>query len=218
MVRAVLVLFWTLIVLYPDPRLLITSIARAWHPVIEPSAVRELAAGLPDDPRAIETIVTTELIAYATPWQTYGVPWYFATPTTALARGEGDCQAQAVVLASILRAKGIPATLVGSFDHLWVEYPGKRPSRLENRQVALVTQQPDNRYRFHWPRLIDWRQSWEIERAYFWDAMPRERLGLLIAGWLLIGVQPWRAWRSHAGNIAAPYSRPRQKIGPRRHS
>ncbi len=77
MVRAMLALLWTLIVLYPDPRLLITSIARAWNPVIEPSGVRELAAGLPDDPRAIETIVTTELIAYATPWQTYGVPWYF---------------------------------------------------------------------------------------------------------------------------------------------
>ena len=77
MVRAMLALLWTLIVLYPDPRLLITPIARAWNPVIEPSGVRELAAGLPDDPRAIKTIVMTELIAYATPWQTYGVPWYF---------------------------------------------------------------------------------------------------------------------------------------------
>ncbi len=205
MVRAVLALLWTLIVLYPDPRLLVASIERAWHPVLDPAAVRELAASLPDDPRAIEAIVTTELIAYATPWETYGVPWYFPTPTAALARGEGDCQARAVVLASILRAKGIPATLVGSFDHLWVDYPGKWPNQMENRQVALVVQQPDNGYRLHWPRLIEWRQSWEIERAYFWDAMPRERFRLLLGGWLLLGVQPRRVWRLYAATIPSQY-------------
>ena len=210
MVRTLLAL-WTLFVLYPDPRLLITSITRAWHPVLEPTAVHALAASLPDDPQAIETIVTTELIVYATPWETYGVPWYFPTPTAALARGEGDCQAQAVVLASILRAKGIPATLVGSFDHLWVDYPGKRPNQLENGQVAFVVQQPDSGYRLHWPRLFDWRQSWEIERSYFWDAMPSDRFHLLIGGWLLIGMRPWRAWRYYAGTIPSQLQYLRQK-------
>ncbi|HEX6288622.1 MAG TPA: hypothetical protein VFZ66_05495, partial [Herpetosiphonaceae bacterium] len=138
------------------------------------------------EPQAIEAVVNSTLVPYAVPWQTYGVPWYFPTPSEVLARGEGDCQARAVVFASILSAKGIPATLVGSFDHLWVDYPGKQENALENAAVAIAAQQPDGRYTLRWPSLIEWRTSWQIERAYFWDAMPRARLWLLIGGWAVI--------------------------------
>ncbi len=130
--------------------------------------------------------LATPLVPYAVPWQTYGVPWYFPTPTEVLQRGAGDCQARAVVLASILRAKGIPATLVGSFDHLWVDYPGKQENALENTAIAIAAQQPDGGYRFRWPSFVEWRTSWQIERAYFWDAMPSARLWLLLVGWVTI--------------------------------
>jgi hypothetical protein len=190
MVRWAALLIWALVVLYPNPYMLYVSAQRAWSPPVDPQAVRQLAATLPDDPRAIEVAVTTRIVPYAVPWQTYGVPWYFPTAQEVLARGQGDCEAQAVVLASILRAKGIPATFVGSFDHLWVDYPGKRPNASENAQVAIASQQPDGSYRLRWPSLVNWRESWIIERTYFWDAMPAPRLWLLLAGWLLIGL--WR--------------------------
>ena len=184
-----LLLLWTLLVLYPNPQRLIVSVPRAWTPAVDAAAVRELAATLPDDPRAIETFVNTNLVPYAVPWQTYGVPWYVPTVSEVLAQGEGDCQARAIVLASLLEAKSIPATFVGSFDHLWIDYPGKQATAIENAGVAIVAQQPDGGYRFQWPDVVDWRASWAIERAYFWDAMPGERVALLLIGWLLLGLR-----------------------------
>ena len=181
-----LLCIWTLFVLYPNPVQLVASAQRAWSPPVDPQAVQQLAATLPDDPRLIEAAVNSTLVPYAVPWQTYGVPWYFPTAAEVLARGEGDCQARAVVFASILAAKGIPATFVGSFDHLWVEYPGKHTTSAENREVAIVAQEPDGSYQFQWPELYNWRTSWEIERAYFWDAMPGSRLGVLACGWIVI--------------------------------
>jgi hypothetical protein len=181
-----LVLLWTLFVLYPNPARLVVSAVHAAQPVIDPDAVRDLLPTLPDDPHAIERVVNSKLVSYAVPWETYGVPWYFPTPREVLTRGEGDCQARAVVFASILQAKGIPARLVGSFDHLWVDYPGKQENALENTAVAIASQQPDGSYALRWPSLIEWRTSWQIERAYFWDAMPAARLWLLVGGWVVI--------------------------------
>lgn len=188
MSRRIALLLWTLIALYPNPFMLFESARRAWSPPVDPQAVRQLAATLPDDPRAIETAVNSWLVPYAVPWQTYGVPWYFPTAAEVLRDGQGDCEARAVVFASILRAKGIPARFVGSFDHLWVEYPGKHGTGLEAAESAMVVQQPDGGYHLRWPSLVDLRTSWRIEREYFWDAMPAWRGWLLLGGWLLIGL------------------------------
>lgn len=207
-----LLLLWTLLVLYPDPQRLIVSVPRAWTPLVDAAAVHELAATLPDDPRAIEAFVNTSLVPYAVPWQTYGIPWYVPTVSEVLAHGQGDCQARAIVLASLLEAKGIPATFVGSFDHLWVDYPGKQATPIENASVAIVAQQPDGAYRFRWPEVIDWRASWAIERAYFWDAMPGERMALLLAGWLLIGLR--RHLIGWGGKILLSRRLPRTQIVP----
>ena len=195
--RRATLLIWTLFALYPNPYMLYISAWRAWSPPVDAAAVRQLADALPDDPRAIETAVNTRLVPYAVPWQTYGVPWYFPTAGEVFARGQGDCEGQAVVLASILRSKGIPARFVGSFDHLWVDYPGKHANAYENAEVAIASQQPDGSYRLRWPSLVDWRRSWEIERGYFWDAMPIWRRWLLIGGWLLIGLSG-HLWRRPA--------------------
>ncbi len=190
-----LAFLWTLFVLYPNPTALFVSIPQAWSPVIDPEAVQELAATLPDDPRAIEAAVNSSIVPYAVPWQTYGVPWYFPTTREVLAAGRGDCQGRAVVLASLLRVKGVPATLVGSFDHLWVDYPGKHANALENQAVAIAAQQPDGSYQMRWPQLMQWRESWAIERAYFLDAMPWGRRLLLVAGWLVLGALSTRSVR-----------------------
>jgi hypothetical protein len=188
--RPLLLLFWTLLVLYPNPELLFLSVTNAWNPPVDAAAVHNLAATLPDDPQVIEAYVNRTLLPYAVPWETHGVPWYYPTVAEAIALGAGDCQARAIVFASLLQAKGIPARLVGSFDHLWVEYPGKRANALENADIALIAAETDGSYRLRRPRLVDWKQSWEVERAYFWDAMPAARLWTLLAGWLLMALRP----------------------------
>lgn len=200
-------LLWTLVALYPNPLRLVVSVQRAWNPPVDPVAFHDLAAELPDDPKMIEAFVNSSIVPYAVPWQTYGVPWYFPTPAEVLSAGQGDCQARAVVLASLLGAKGIPATFVGSLDHLWVDYPGKQPTVLENRQVALAVQDGDAVYRFSVPSTIDWRHSWNLERAYFWDAMPAWRLTLLVGGWtaLVIGGACGRRGASWLRHISTGY-------------
>jgi Transglutaminase-like superfamily len=212
--RRIALLVWTLFVLYPDPLLLLRAARHAWTPPVAPESVAHIAARLPADPHLIELYVTSTLVRYEVPWRSYGVPWYFPSVPEVLARGEGDCQAQAIVLASLLRAKGIPAQLVGSFDHLWVEYPDKQPNRYENAAIAIAAQRDDGEYAFRWPE-INWRESWEIERAYFWDPMPGPRLWLLLGGWALIGAAPLlerslggmyarrrlAAWASHVATL-----------------
>ena len=188
---SLLLFLWTLLVLYPNPARLVASLQRAWSPPIDTAAVRELAARLPDEPHEIEQIVNNTLVPDAAPWRTYGVPWYFPTPMEVLAHGQGDCQARAVVLASILRAKDIPATIVGSLNHLWVDYPRKSATALENTAVALAVLQPDGRYRFRWPARIDWSISWAVVRDNYWDAMPPWRLRLLLTGWIVIALRYW---------------------------
>ncbi len=181
-----LLLLWTLFVLYPNPLVLVRAVGQSWTPVIDAEAVRSLAATLPDDPALIERAVLTRIVPYSLPWQTYGVPWYFPTPAEVLAAGRGDCQGRAVVLASLLQAKGIPYTLDASFDHIWVDYADKRPTRIENPQVALAEKAPDGIYGFHWPAEWDLSTSWNVERAYFLDTAPGWRLALLLTGLVLI--------------------------------
>jgi hypothetical protein len=186
--RALVGLVWTLFALYPNPLVLADSIRHAWSPVIDPDAVREWARTLPRNPRAIEDAVLTR-ITYAVPWKTDGVPWTFPTPAEVMARGTGDCQARAVVLASTFEALGMPYRLEASFDHIWVDYPGRKGTGIERPERAFVRRAPTDRgwaSRLHLPD-IDWAESWRIEREYFWDAAPWWRIMLLVAGWVIVG-------------------------------
>jgi hypothetical protein len=167
LLRLLFAIIWILLTLYPNPLLLARSIAHALHPPIDPAAVREWAEQLPDDPVEIERRVLDQYVPYSVPWQTYGVPWYYPTTAEVVALGSGDCQARMLVLASILEAKGIPYHLRASLDHIWVEYPGKQPNALENGSIALMQ---DGRLSI--PERWDWRESYRIEKEYFWDAMP----------------------------------------------
>ena len=129
---AFLVVNWAFLALYPDPRVLWQSVDNLRHPNVDPAAVSAVAARLPNDPNAIRDAVLTRIVPYAYDWQVDGVPWYFPTTAQALRAGRGDCESQAVVLASILKAKGIPYQLRMSFDHIWVQYAGQdgpTPSR-----------------------------------------------------------------------------------------
>jgi hypothetical protein len=109
------------------------------------------------------------------------VLWYYPTTSEVVAAGKGDCEARMVVLASLLKAKGIPYRLAASFDHIWVEYPGKSSSLLEDQELAILR---DGKLQL--PKRWDWRQSCLIEKDYFWDTMPLGRKPLLFGGLLLI--------------------------------
>jgi hypothetical protein len=170
-------LVWVLFVLYPNPTVLVRAIANAVDPRIEPEAVAAWAAELPDDPAAIEAAVLGRYVPYAVPWQAYGVPWYFPTTAEVVAAGRGDCQGRMLVLSSILTAKGIPHTLRASVDHIWVEYPQKQPNGIENAAIAIMD---DGRLQV--PQTWDWRETYRIEREYFWDYMPLARRWLLLGG------------------------------------
>lgn len=184
-------LVWTIVALYPNPMVLLESIRNAWSPVIDPTAVEEWAKTLPRNPKAIEDAVLTR-VAYAVPWETDGVPWTFPTPAAVMARGSGDCQARAVVLASTFEALGMPYRLEASFDHIWVDYPGRKGAGIERPEKAFVRRAPTDRgwaSRLNLPE-VDWAESWRIEREYFWDAAPTWRLALLSIGLLAISVGP----------------------------
>jgi hypothetical protein len=176
-----LCLLWALFVLYPNPTLLPRAAANAYDPKIDPEAVRHLADQLPDDPAYIEQRVESDLVPYAVPWQTYGVPWYYPTTREVIEQGAGDCQARAIVFASILEAKGIPYTLRASIDHIWVEYENKQPNPGENAAIAVM----DNGG-LQVPAQWDWRETWRIEKEYFWDTAPLSRKLLLFGGLIAI--------------------------------
>jgi len=181
-------LSWILVALYPDPGVLVRSVRNTLHPNVDPAAVRTLAARLPNDPKAIEAYVLDRQVPYAYDWQSAGVPWYFPTTREALSAGRGDCESRAVVLASILTAKGIPNNLRMSFNHIWVDYPGKQSNALENAGVVFAGRQGGHFF-IHWPKDFRLGQEIDDQIAIFWTPAPLARVLLLFGG--LLGIALW---------------------------
>jgi len=192
---------WVLVMLYPDPGTLARSIRNTVRPQVQPEAVAALAARLPNDPRAIESYVLDRQVPYSYDWQAAGVPWYFPTTAEAVRAGAGDCESRAVVLAGILTAKGIPNELRLSLDHIWVDYPGKQATSLENPGVQFAGTE-DGRFFLHWPK--DFRLGQEIsdQLAIYWTPAPAWRVLLLVAGLSLIALWNALARLLGAGRVA----------------
>jgi hypothetical protein len=184
---AFLVVVWVLVVLYPDPGVLVRSIRNGLQPRVDPAAASALAARLPDDPRLIESYVLDQQVPYAADWRSAGVPWYFPTGAEALAAGPGDCESRALALASILTAKGIPNELRMSLDHIWVDYPGKADTAIENAGLEIAGRR-EGRFFLQLPPDFDLRREIADQLSIYWEPAPPERVFLLLAGVLLI---PW---------------------------
>lgn len=200
-----LILGWLLVALYPNPSLLIRSIGNIKNPDVDAAAVKELAATLPDDPRLVEQAVLERIVPYAYDWQVYGVPWYFPTTTEVLEAGRGDCESRVVVLASLLAAKNIPHQILMSFDHIWVDYPGKVPTAIEN-QGAVLAQKTDDGFRWGWPADFDLGAEVATQVKTFWTPMPTARRILLFAGLaFILSINPLLL----ACRRRNPYSTPR---------
>ena len=178
-------LAWILVMLYPDPGMLLRSVRNTLRPQVQPEAVAAIASRLPNDPKAIEAYVLNEQVPYAYDWQSAGVPWYFPTTAEAARAGPGDCESRAVVLASILTAKGIPNALRMSFNHIWVDYPGKQANALENTGVQFAGSQ-NGHFFIHWPKDFKLGQEISDQVAIFWTPAPAWRVLLLVVGLSLI--------------------------------
>ena len=174
-------ILWILFVLYPNPLNLVVSIHRFINPHVNPSAVEMILDDFPSDPVAIEKAVVAR-ISYRLDWELYGMPWYCPTIEKVLERGEGDCKAQAIVLASVLEAKNIPYQVHSSPMHMWVDYEDKQETSIENVQVEFYQYNPETSERqFQFPEigLSDLMNSW---RRQLWIPMPDGRKALLISG------------------------------------
>jgi len=184
-----LLVLWILFVLYPNPLNLPVSIERVFDLDIDPGAVESMAGDLPSAPTAIEKAVL-ERIPYHYDWEVYSMPWYFPTVEEVLEKGEGDCKARALVLASIFELKNIPYRVNLSPIHAWVDYEGKKETSIENAKVKFYQQDPETGERwFKFPE-IDLREVMDSLWRGFWIAMPDVRKALLISGLLaLVGAR-----------------------------
>jgi hypothetical protein len=199
---------WIGAVVYPDPRPFVTSIARLKNPPVDATAVAGVASTLPDDYKTIENF-SLDYIAYKPAWTVYRLPWYFPTVQEALRDHAGDCQARALLFASILQAKGMPYTLRYSFDHVWVDYPGKNAPSMEDAATAFVSDDGGG----WWAKLPKKIPLWTIIKVrvdYHWSPMPLfQKLMILLGSFTIIGWGERAAWRRLGAALARPFVRRR---------
>lgn len=183
-------LLWIALVLYPNPLSFFGSLWRLADPPVEPGVVNSLVDKLPDDYPAVETF-SREYVQYDNPWALYGEPWHFPTLDEVLADEAGDCQAEALLTASLLEAKGMPYVLRYSFNHVWVDYPGKMVSSLEDPATAFVSE-ADAGWFARLPERVPLRNIVETRLAFHWTPMPAGRKALLFLGLVsLVGFMEW---------------------------
>ena len=174
---------WAIGVLYRDPRRLVDSLLRLVHPPVDSEAAAQVAAALPADYEAIERFVSGH-VPHRPAWAVYGLPWYFPTVPEVLSDRAGDCQARAVLMASILEAKGMPYTFRYSFSHVWVDYPGKKVTAVEDPATSFVSDRGAG-WAAALPRKVPLRHIVKARVAYHWTPMPLRQKVLLVAGVVL---------------------------------
>jgi len=180
----VLLIVWVGAVVYPDPRPFFASVARLRHPPVDARAVAEVAATLPDDYSVIEGFAS-ESVPYTPAWIVYGLPWYFPTVSEVLEDQAGDCQARAVLAASIYEAKRMPYTLHYSFDHVWVDYPGKQYAEMEDPATAFVSDDGKG-WLTGLPEKFPLWTIIKVRVGYHWTPMPLMQKIMLAFGVLVI--------------------------------
>jgi len=181
--KIVLALLWILIVLYPNPFVLFKSVERLSNPPLDcPLDVNSL----PSDPKKIEKFVVN-YVRYDYDFRVYRVPWYIPEPKEVVKVRKGDCKSRAILLASILKEKGIPFSFKASPIHFWVEYEGKEKTefvkKFENASAAIYS---DGKWEL--PKIVDIKEYFRVWKEVLWDAMPVLRKLMLIGGLILITI------------------------------
>lgn len=207
-------LLWVLFVLYPNPLMLTATLARTIAPTTDPGAVEELARTLPSDANRIRDLVLTKYAPYDYDWNVYSVPWYFASAREVLRDKRGDCESQAILLASLLEAKGIRHQLKMTFDHIWVDFEGKIANHMENDAIAVV-ERVDGSIQVKVPERFDLKRYLTIQLDARWHPMPLERKLLLFLGLVVIcaGDLVLMVAVSWAGSLKGARARVKRPVG-----
>jgi hypothetical protein len=201
-------LLWILFVLYPNPGNLVISIHRVLNFGADPGAVQSVLSDFPSDPAAIEKAVLTR-IHYRYDWQVYDIPWYCPTVEEVLEKGEGDCNARALVLASVLAAENISYQVQASPIHIWVDYAGKNETSLENAQVTYYQYDPETgKKHFRIPHIALSKVMDSFWQS-FWIPMPDGRKILLVGGLVALVVTRVSVRKKRTTDVAG--SRAEQK-------
>lgn len=176
---------WTMLVLYPNPIHLFSSIYRLKNPPVTPLLVSDLALEFEGAaPHEIEQFVYKR-IPYQFDWEVYNMPWYFPTLEETLQRESGDCKARYLLFASLLEGLEIPYQKNISLTHIWVGYEGKMESRLENSNESMIVVDEYGRLIITLPRPDMERASQNFVRG-FWEVMPADRKVMLLGGYPII--------------------------------
>jgi len=178
---------WTLLSMFPNPAVLYRNMTRYRHLPVDPTIEQTMGWDLPSDPATVEFFVDSLLVS--TPdWLIFRVPWYVPTTGEVARMTHGDCEAKTILLASLLAGKSIPYEIRASFNHIWVDYPGRPERPGESRGLAYLEGQP-GALCFHAPDQMDLGTFLRVQRNQLWDAMPLARKTIWLLGlvWLLLG-------------------------------
>jgi hypothetical protein len=170
----------TLVVCYPNPLVFFLNFYRYWRFPVDASTGARFPAPKAATARQIDRLVL-QTVEYQYDWPHYGVPWYVPTPAEVMRDRRGDCESRAVVLASVLAARRIPWRLEASAMHLWVVYPGWRPSAIEDDRLAMMRRE-GGRVRFQLPTLVQWGELARMQKEALWDVAPLGRRILWVTG------------------------------------
>jgi len=183
---------WSLLVCYPNPLVLVRNFAHYRKLPIDPAIEKRMGWTVPHKPEWIEAFVDS-LLVEAPDWQVYRVPWYVPTAAEAARSRHGDCEARAVLLASLLASRHIPFEVRASFSHIWVDYPGRRAQLGESEDLAYL-QGKAGQLSLRWPSRVAWDEVYATERDYLWRAMPlaRKLIWLLGLAWVGLGAMIMR--------------------------
>ena len=197
-----------LIVCFPYPARLVRHLDhwRDLNALVEPDAVslrplvEELRPQMTADVTGKEAIKRVERfvyqkIPYDWDWNTWGMADYLPTVDEVLSKGREDCDGQAVVAASLLRAFGYDAQLVANFAHMWVKTSAGEGMSPGKRKVVVSTERG---LEIRAEALLELPKSFAFGVAVF--PWPRELVVLFVLWWLLIDHRVgWKARVSALG-------------------
>lgn len=176
---------WIVLILFPNPTVILSDIYRFVNIPTQPTEhVRQIAKSLPANGTTIERYVDDH-VTYAYDFQAYGAAWVIPTPNEVLKSSCGDCKSRAILLASLLEAKGIRHSVEISPVHFWVDYNGKPRTNFaeqyETAEAAII-------YNGHLkaPEKTAVLLYLNTYKNVFWTSMPLMRKILLISGLLMI--------------------------------
>lgn len=173
-------ILWIFLACYPNPAVFVRNLARYDELPINPGLEEQMGWELPREPVTIELFVDSLLVPTAD-WKLYRVPWYVPRAAEAVAALHGDCEAKAIVLASLLEGKGLPYELRASLTHIWVDYPGRPARPGEQREVAYLEGEPGS-LRVHWPSRLEIGNIVRAQWQQLWGEMPLARKAVLLVG------------------------------------